>query len=78
MKQLSKKRKDTIKRKAESQTGEDWDLEYRPKLPEIAKAGEMAHHGMLGSLKAMWLQEKDGQVLDLSSVPAEHQKRMLA
>ena len=69
---LSQKRRDTIKRKAESQTGEEWKLEYWPKLPEIVKAGELAHHGMLSSLKAMWLQDEDCQVLDLTSVPAEH------
>ena len=38
-----------------------------PLLPEITTAASLAHHGLLGSLRVMWLHDED-----LSSVPAEH------
>ena len=44
-----------------------WDIYYYPGLPEITTAASLAHHGLLGSLRVMWLHDED-----LSSVPAEH------
>ena len=41
--------------------------EYQPKLPEITCAASLAHHGLLGSVKDMSLDD-----VDLTSVPAEH------
>ena len=40
---------------------------YSVKLPEIALAASLAHHGMFGSMKYMKLSN-----VDLTSVPAEH------
>ena len=38
-----------------------------PKVPEIICAASLAHHGLLGSVKRMYLPN-----VDLTSVPAEH------
>ena len=40
---------------------------YSPRVPEITTAASLAHHGFLGSVKEMRLEN-----VDLASVPAEH------
>ena len=45
-----------------------WEYWYNnPSLPEITTAASLAHHGFLGSVKVMVLED-----VDLASVPAEH------
>ena len=45
-----------------------WEYWYNnPSLPEITTATSLAHHGFLGSVKEMRLEN-----VDLASVPAEH------
>ena len=40
---------------------------YSPSFPEILTAASLAHHGLLGSVEHMELED-----VDLASVPAEH------
>ena len=69
--QMNKYDKAIIFRGAESQAArirEKWA--YYPEeslLPEISNAASLAHHGLLGSVKDMYLTD-----VDLASVPAEH------
>ena len=44
-----------------------WVSGYWPRLPEITTAASLAHHGLLRSVKRMWLED-----VDLASVPAEY------
>ena len=68
MSQMTKCDKATIIRQAESLAAKTRKkLEVLPHLPEITTAASLAHHGLLGSLKDIWLEH-----VDLSSVPAEH------
>ena len=68
---MTKHKKHTIKRKAKflaAQIRGRWkDADHTPLLPEIVTAASLAHHGMLGSVRLMVLQD-----VDLASVPAEH------
>ena len=68
--QMTKRTKDTIRREAESQAAEireKWGDNDDDTLPEIANAASLAHHGILGSVKSMDLEN-----VDLASIPAEH------
>ena len=70
MSQMTKYKKDTIRREAESLTAkirEEWDNHHYPHLPEIVTAASLAHHGLLGS--DHWMKLMD---VDLAFVPAEH------
>ena len=74
--QMTKHKKHIIRRKAETlvaQTREEWVPwgEERGKnirfLTEVVTAASPAHHGLLDSVKRIYLQE-----VDLASVPSEH------
>ena len=68
--QMTKRNKDTIRREAESvaaEIREKWGDNDDDTLPEIANAASLAHHGILGSVKSMDLEN-----VDLASIPAEH------
>ena len=68
---MTKHKKHTIRRKAKflaAQIRGRWkDADHTPLLPELVTAASLAHHGMLGSVRLMVLQD-----VDLASVPAEH------
>ena len=67
--QMTKLKKDSIRRKAESAAAQikkklQW---YSLRLPDILTTACLAHHGILGSVECMQLSD-----LDLASVPAKH------
>ena len=67
--QMTKNKKNTIWRKAESlatQIGYKMDRSYKPHLAEILPLASMAHHGIPISVKQMFIHE------DLASVPVKH------
>ena len=69
--QMTKLKKDTIRRKAENMAAEirlEWrTFHHLPLLPKIITAASLAQHGMLGSVKMMRLED-----VNLASVPTEH------
>ena len=71
--QMTKSKKDTIIGKAKSLAAkikEKWIFSSAGDiipLPDIVTAASLAHHGLLGSVESMTLED-----VDLSSVPAEH------
>ena len=69
--QMTKNKKDNIRRIAESlayRIRVEWNWTHKPLLSEIATAASLAHHGLLGSVVEMNLED-----VDLASVPPEHQ-----
>ena len=66
--QMTKLKKDTIRREAESQAAkirDKWALPYKARLPDIKNAASLAHHGLLGSVHNLLL-------IDLPSIPFKH------
>ena len=67
---MTKFKKDPIRKKAENLAAEirdNWMWPHAPILPEITTAASLAHHGILGSVEDMVLEN-----VDLTSVPVKH------
>ena len=75
MSQMTKHEKNIIRRKVRSSADQireklsdnNSEIHNSVKLPGTALAASLAHHGMFGSMKYLWLSN-----VDLTSVPAEH------
>ena len=68
--QMTKHKKDSIKRHAESQAEmikEEWVYGHCASLPEIVTAASLAHNDLLDEVGDMFLHN-----VDLASIPAEH------